>query len=388
MMTHRSWSTPADVIAKLQRRWDRGDFLTMFASGQEWVPLAIPLRSPTASDLGTRFGDVQAWSAEWRQANQFRLETKTIGGRTIGANELPDRACVDSYEQLWSVLRRTSDVRRFVGLLHMTKDRAPTLTDWMIAHPLEVLGLQLVWEKLITTVLWIDEHANQDMYLRQVDVPGVDTKFIEGHRKVLAALLDQQLAEDRIDTSHLPSEFAARYRFRRKPGYVRFRLLDQHDGGFSELTVRIDELSARPLRASTVFVVENEVTYLAFPPVDESVVILGGGYALSQLEPLSWLSERELLYWGDIDTHGFAILDRLRAKFGHVRSMLMDRSTLLTHEEQWVQEPSPVTKHLEQLNPDEAALYNDLVEDTFGPAVRLEQERVSYSAIKHAARHR
>ncbi|MFJ8963648.1 DUF3322 domain-containing protein [Lentzea sp. NPDC102401] len=385
-MTQRSWSTPTDVLAKLQRRWDRGDLLTMFASGQEWVPLAIPLRSPSANDLGARFGEVQAWSAEWRQANQFRLETKTVGGRTIGVNELPDRACVDSYEQLWSVLRRTSEVSRFAGLLRTTKDRAPALADWMIARPLDVLRLQSAWEKLITTVLWIDHYANQDMYLRQVDVPGVDTKFIEGHRKVLAALLDRQLEEDRIDRSHAPAEFAARYRFRRKPGYVRFRLLDQHASGFSELTVRIDELSTKPLQARTVFVVENEVTYLAFPPVDESVVILGGGYALSQLEPLGWLSEREMLYWGDIDTHGFVILDRLRAKFGHVRSMLMDRSTLLAHEEHWVQEPTPATKHLEQLNPDEATLYHDLVEDTFGSAVRLEQERVSYSTIEHAVR--
>jgi hypothetical protein len=132
--------------------------------------------------------------------------------------------------------------------------------------------------------------------------------------------------------------------------------------------------------------VENEVSYLAFPPADASVVILGGGYALSQLEPLNWLAERELVYWGDIDTHGFAILGRLRGKFGHVRSILMDRATLLAHEEQWVSEPSPANKHLELLRPDESALYNDLVEDTLGPAVRLEQERVPYSAIQRATR--
>ena len=31
------------------------------------------------------------------------------------------------------------------------------------------------------------------MYLRQVDVPGVDTKFIERHKGVLTELLDVQL---------------------------------------------------------------------------------------------------------------------------------------------------------------------------------------------------
>ena len=134
--------------------------------------------------------------------------------------------------------------------------------------------------------------------------------------------------------------------------------------------------------------VENEVTYLAFPPVEDAVVIFGGGYALSQMEPLTWLSQRKLVYWGDIDTHGFAILDRLRAKFEHVRSMLMDRATLLAHEDQWVRESAPVNAHLGSLHPDETALYTDLVEDTLGIAVRLEQERVSYAAIQEATRWR
>lgn len=383
----RSWSTPADVVNRLQRRWNTGELLTSFASGEEWVPLGIPLRSPTASDLATRFGEVQAWAAEWRRADHrtLRVDTKTAGGRTIGANEVPSRAWVDSYDRLWSLLRRGPDVRRFTDLLRATEVRAPRLAEWMIAKPLEVLRLQHTWDKLIATVLWIDNHANHDMYLRQVDVPGVDTKFIEKHRKILAALLDRQLPEHRIDAVLPPSSFAGRYRFRRKPAYVRFRWLGRHEG-FSELTVRIDELAASSLKVSTVFVVENEITYLAFPPVDESMVVFGGGYALSQLESLTWLSDRELVYWGDIDTHGFAILDRLRHKFGHARSMLMDRATLLAHEEQWVTEAAPVNPYLELLHPGEAALYADLVENTLGNAVRLEQERVSYSVIERATR--
>jgi len=375
------------VVAKLQRRWDTGEFLTRFASGQEWVPLDISLQCPTAGDLATRFGEVQAWTAAWRLTDQIRIEMKNVGGRIIGSNEVPCRAWVDSYDQLWSVLRCASDVRRFTGLLRATEGRAPALANWMIDHPLDVLRFEHEWDKLITTVLWIDNLATTDMYLRQIDVPGVDTKFIEGHRKILAALLDQQLPEHRVDASHPPSEFASRFRFRNKPSYVRFRWLDHHEG-FSELWVRIDELAANPLQVSTVFVVENEVTYLAFPPVEDSIVILGGGYALPQLEPLSWLSGRELVYWGDIDTHGFVILNRLRSKFGHVRSMLMDRATLLAHEEQWVDEDSPVNSFLDLLHPDEAALYHDLVEDALGNSVRLEQERVSYSAIERATRRR
>ncbi|MDQ3764618.1 MAG: DUF2220 family protein [Actinomycetota bacterium] len=381
----RIWSTPADVVGKLRRRWDTGGFLTKFASGQEWIPLDVPLRSPTPGELATSFSAVQAWAHQWRQANHqtLRIETKMVGGRVVGVNEIPSRVWVDSYDQLWSLLGVTAQVRHFTELLKITKHRAPRLAEWMIIKPLEVLHFREAWGKLVDTVLWIDTQANHDMYLRQIDVPGVDTKFIEGHRKILSALLDRQLAQDRIDATQPPSDFAGRYRFRKKPNYVRFRHLG-HSAGFTELSVRVSELAATPLDVSTVFVVENEVTYLAFPPVEESIVVFGGGYSSSTLEQLSWLTQRELVYWGDIDTHGFAILNQLRRTFGHVRSMLMDRTTLLAHEGQWVSEPSPVNAHLERLRTDEAALYTDLVEGAFGTTVRLEQERVSYSAIERA----
>jgi hypothetical protein len=46
----------------------------------------------------------------------------------------------------------------------------------------------------------------------------------------------------------------------------------------------------------------------------------------------------------------------------------------------------PTTEHLATLLPDEAALYTDLVEDVLGTAVRLEQERISFSVAEEAVR--
>ncbi|AXB45227.1 DUF2220 domain-containing protein [Amycolatopsis albispora] len=101
---------------------------------------------------------------------------------------------------------------------------------------------------------------------------------------------------------------------------------------------------------------------------------------------MKWLAHKDLVYWGDIDTHGFAILNSVRRSFGGARSMLMDRATLLAHEEQWVGEPNPTNEHLEALLPDEASLYTDLVEGVLGSSVRLEQERISYAAVLDATR--
>ena len=90
------------------------------------------------------------------------------------------------------------------------------------------------------------------------------------------------------------------------------------------------------------------------------------------------------MYWGDIDTHGFAILNRLRHHLPQARSMLMDRATLLDHRDHWVTEPSPTMVTLDRLDRAESALYADLISDAYAPSVRLEQERISFSAVEKA----
>jgi hypothetical protein len=66
--------------------------------------------------------------------------------------------------------------------------------------------------------------------------------------------------------------------------------------------------------------------------------------------------------------------------------MLMDRATLLAHRSHWVTEPSPTDDPLELLNQNEARLYRDLVSNALGQSVRLEQERVRFSALEQALR--
>jgi hypothetical protein len=380
--------TPADVIAVLRKRWDTGVFLVMFARGQDWQPLGIPIRGPTAGELASRFADARAWATQWERAGESlpRIESKRIGGRAIGSNDIPDRLWVDTYDQLWSLLRVGPSVRRLTDLADATARSCPRLAGWLAAHPMTVLRLQDCWTQILATVRWIDDSQRAGMYLREVDVPGVDTKFIERHRGLLADLLDLQLDGARIDTDIPRTDFVRRYGFRGKPDYVRFRLPAASSGlgGFTELSVRCDELTAVPAGITTVYVIENEITYLAFPLSTGMMAIFGSGYGVSALRSLNWLSSVSLSYWGDLDTHGFAILDRLRASFPSVRSMLMDRETLLAHRSQWVTEPSPARALLTRLDTGEAALYRDLSSGEFGPAVRLEQERIRFSVIETA----
>jgi hypothetical protein len=377
----RAWTGPADVREAVRRKWPV--LLANFLTGRSWEPLPVPLRGPGPAEIGERLADVQAWAAEWERAGRgpLRVEYKMVGGRLIGANQIPCRAWLDGYDQAWELLGARQQVRRLTELAEQTKAQCPRVLGWVECHPVKALDLASCWPHVLATVRWVDERQRAGLYVRQVDVPGVDTKFIDKHKRVLTELLDLQLDPARIDAA--APDFEGRYGFRRKPDYVRLRTAVT-GAPYTELTVRADELAAPPPGVARAYIVENEITYLAFPLAPDAIVIFGSGYAVNVLEKLDWLATLDLAYWGDLDTHGFAILNRLRHRFPRARSILMDRETLLAHQSQWVLEPTPTRAALEWLTPVERNLYQALVAGTFGPAVRLEQERVNFAWLEQA----
>jgi hypothetical protein len=138
------------------------------------------------------------------------------------------------------------------------------------------------------------------------------------------------------------------------------------------------------LPVDRVFITENDVNGLAFPATRGSLVIFGLGYGLERLAEVHWLNDKAIFYWGDLDTHGFAILDHLRSRLPHARSLLMDRETLLVHREFWGTEEGRAAFAPTLLNPDEQSLYDDLLNDRVGKSVRLEQERIGFRWLERA----
>jgi hypothetical protein len=108
------------------------------------------------------------------------------------------------------------------------------------------------------------------------------------------------------------------------------------------------------------------------------------GYGLDRLKEINWLHEVSLYYWGDIDTHGFAILNRLRSSFPDSVSFLMDRATLLTHRNLWGHEPlaNRFEDKLPNLAETEQSLFQGIMYNRLADGVRLEQERISFEWLR------
>ena len=399
-----SWTTPADLRAQVQKLWDKGDLLRPLVQGGALPAKRLRLVGPTSTELTERFDAVRAWMADLRQVTLtpvsatpkvgYRITLREFRHRVLGHSAVPDEVWLDTLEDAWALIGKSKEARRFASLVQLTQAQHPALfpalSAWLEKRPLVALALADEWERLLAVVAWLQSNPRPGLYLRQVDLSGVDSKFFEAHRGVLAELLDLSLPPESIDPSASGlTGFCRRYGFRDKPLRIRFRVLDPNiallpQAGAQDITLTQADFERLDPPVRHVFITENEVNFLAFPPIANSLVIFGAGYGFEVLAGAPWLQTRRVHYWGDLDTHGFAILDQLRTHLPHAQSLLMDHATLLAHAAQWGTESQPVLRDLPRLNAEERAVYNGLRDNRFRPNLRLEQERIGFGWLQQA----
>lgn len=383
-----TWTTPKELKARLARLWERGELLQDAVTGNTRFPLRLTIKGPASADITERFDAVRAWAAELANASPVRLEWQEIRHRVQGLQKLPSSGWIDSMDEALGWLGKRREWDQFSSLVAMTRQQNPSLMPWLEKKPLQALELAGEWPRLLAVVDWVRKHPRPTVYLRQVDLAGVHSKFIEKHRAVLAELLDLALPADCVDTTRTGvAQFAARYGFLDKPTRIRFRILDPGIhvvGGMScpDITLDANSFSQLAIDVRRVFITENETNFLALPNIPGAIAIFGSGYGWGALAQARWLEQCTIHYWGDIDTHGFAILDQLRKYFCHVDSFLMDRASLDAHVSFWGREDKQQRCDLHRLTAEELSLYNDLRDNRIREGLRLEQEHLSFGWVQ------
>lgn len=378
------WTGPQELKAELARLWVRGELLRDVVTGNARFPLRLRLKSPSSADITDHFDVVRAWAADLAAAAGLRIEWQEVRHRVQGAQKMPASVWVENIEDALNWLGKRREWERFSAQVAATQQAYPALLPWLERRPLQALELSAAWPRLLAVVAWLAEHPRPGIYLRQVDLPGVHSKFIETHRSVLAELLDLALPFDTVEiTKTGVGQFAGRYGFLDKPMRIRCRVLDpdmQTVPGLvcPDMTLDAESFSRLGLAVQRVFITENETNFLAFPQVADAMVIFGAGYGWEALARSDWLNNCEMHYWGDIDTHGFGILDHLRGHFGHVDSFLMDRATLDAHAAVWGVEDKPLRADLHRLTSEERTLYDALRDNRIRTGLRLEQEHIGF----------
>lgn len=253
----------------------------------------------------------------------------------------------------------------------------PELYEWIRRFPDKILYNHKVWGDLLKVCTYFKNNPNPQLYIRELPIR-VDTKFIERNKGIIKELLDIVIAES-VNTSE--SRFESRFNLRYDEPLARFRVLDKTlsqalFSGVDDLSVPISQFQKVEIPVEVVYIVENKMNMLTFPPIHKSIVVWGHGFGVDILKDVPWFKSKKIFYWGDLDAHGFQILSEIRMHFPQVKSFLMDRATFDLFYEDAVGTETNVEKEL-CLTQEEKDMFEYVKENNF----RLEQEKIPFDYV-------
>jgi hypothetical protein len=373
---------PDGARASVAQLYDRR--FADWAVGNEPVATAavdVPLRPPTEVSALRDPHAVATWIGAWRDADPARPADAEVlweakRWASMGTQQVPCRLRLSRPEHVARFARR-------LGHWQLALERAEALLDQLgrdaqvvtaVRRTLRaVVALDAVDAQRLQGVLsWLLDNPRSGLYVRQLPIRGIDSKWLEHHRWV-------------VDTLFIAATGRSDLGLATRPGTIRVRFLDQRlaPGGITDVTAPIAQLAGLALQPRHVLVVENLETLLALPSWRDVVAVHGQGYAARHLDEVPWISAADVVYWGDLDTDGMNILAIVRGKLAHTRSVLMDRATLEAHADLCVSDPKPrrsFTGPLTDIEIDTIAALRDAGDS------RLEQERIPWDTVLTALR--
>jgi len=376
---------PEEVRKWLARRFKNKhrEWLTTAADDRSraaaW-PLEVGLGLPTENQALKQVEDVRAWVAAWQSWHGAgSLCWSERRWRKLGTQQLPEKLVLTGPGQVAQWIGEAERWTRAQQRYKTLSSRWPALAERLARH----FGLladysEVDYQRLVDTLAWIAHHPASRLYPRQLPVSGLDSKWLEKRKRVLADLVGALQGDSVSD-----GDFFQRCGLKAPPQLLRVRLLDdslrRRLGGLDDISAPWEQLARLELPAANVIIVENLQTGLAFDDLPGTVVIMQLGYGVDVLGRLPWIGNARCLYWGDLDTHGFAILSRARSHVPGLRSILMDEKTLHSHQHLWVEEKDQHrAETLPLLTDSEQAVYQAIKNNTWGQHIRLEQERIAW----------
>lgn len=397
-----AFTTPTEIKQSLRKQLQNGELFKKHFAGL--FPLTVQLRHhPGSRSLNTEFDRCSAWARSW-YAEKVVFELKQMVTRRQTQN-VPVGVIFKSLEDVGKYVGCSREIKQALAAVELTRSQLPELIPFLTESSPGFLWQYVVgapagdFALMLQFCRFLKEHPRPDIYLRSLDLPGMDTKFAEQHLAALSRLLDALLPESAVDTESSGREsnkagFAKRYGFKSEPSRIRFRLLDYskpENGLFNQAAdIEIDKASFLQLRLQVkyIFITENQVNFLAFPDLPQSMVIFGRGFGFASWRRCALFHQPgvHLIYWGDLDAAGFEILNQLRLETAplKVHSLLMDYAALITNLPLAVSAQVQTAKQLTALTAGEAQAYQDIIEQRHLPNLRIEQERIPFGRVQEA----
>jgi len=337
------------------------------------APPVVGLGVPTEATALSQTEQIARWVRVWDRLDEPALQWERRAWSNMGSQLVPARLVATSPSEAARLAGRTRHWTKLQSRIAELRRLLPSTDDLPAALRRHARGLVELaapdFQRLTNVLTWLADHPTSGLLVRQLPIRGVDTKWIERHRSL-------------VNDLHTAATGRADLGLAKAPVRLRLRLLDPAMAPAlpRDVEAPVAQLSALDLRPKRILVLENLQSLLSLPATPGTVALSGGGYGVAALDNIQWLHTTPITYWGDLDTHGFAILNRLRSHLPDACSTLMDLDTFEAHRDLAVPEPSPVEANLPLLTADEHIAYQAIVK----AGLRLEQERLPWSTVIQA----
>lgn len=347
-------------------------------------PMRISLGRPDSALLTRAFPAVNSWGLAWRDAVLPAGVTVTWTTRLVhGArHKLPTHVVVFDLTAAAALAggawpARAVRAQSWWTALHT---QLPTTASPAALRAL-LACTDVDAELVVTTAEWLRHHPHAGMTARQLPIAGVHAKWVDAHLGLLQTLSGHEQLE-----------------LLRRPTRIHFTYLDPDHlaaGGRAHDSFTFGDTAVPAYRPRVVVISENKDTSVLFQQLPGAVSVEGNGNAAAALLPhVPWIADAEhVVYWGDLDRHGFEILDALRARGVPAVSVLMDDAAYEAYRMFGVNVDArgrALTagdgKELPHLTAGERAVYERLVDPGFDGPRRIEQERIPLDVALSAVR--
>ena len=311
----------------------------------------------------------------------FTIDYQTVKTKSIGTQSLPTIIYFDTEKDFLKFLSKEKEVDSFINDWQLIHSHFAELKDWIIKNPTKIIHYQGKWESIIKVCKYFKNCPKPNLYIRELPA-NVHTKFIETNQTIISELLDV-IIQNHVNLNE--REFEKRFNLKFREPLVRFKILDKDISqsffsNLDDISIPVSQFESMKLPLRQVLIVENKTTLyttLTLPKMDKTIAIFGQGNAVTNIQNAKWLNDINVLYWGDIDVHGFEMLSRIRKYFKHTQSVLMDKITFDKYFEKDFGKPTTDTTTL-NLTDNERELYNILKTNNW----RLEQEKIPVDHVK------
>ena len=366
------------------------EFLFSEFSGREFFPLRLTrLGKIKSSDLAENFQKISKEISLLKNHSKeslgfgYTVEYEEKSGPSFGKNRIPKSVYFNDKIDYLKFIEKSREFEILLQDREAVLYEFPELKEFIDRDPVLLIKNAEKMEQMLSVCRYFRENPKPNLYLRQLQTENTDTKFIEENSSILMNFLDRILPESSVNFDS--KDFAERYFLKSSPRLIRFRFLDENPslpfpGSITDLTVPPSDFSKLDFKERYFIITENLVNFLSFPALKNSVILFGKGYGAVNMRSVSFLKNKEIYYWGDIDLHGLEILSKYREIFPHTKSFLMNRETFETFSEFAAFEKYERRISLDFLNKEEKELAENLKNRQ--RTNRLEQEKIPFYYIE------